>query len=62
MRNSKVSARSSNSSVTLRLLKKLIMGIADLKKRSIQHTCIMFLEIACQRSFKGLQDQAKDPK
>ena len=38
------------------------MGIPDLKKRSIKHTYIMFLEIACQRTFKGLQDQAKDPK
>ena len=61
MRNSRVSTRSSNLSVTLRLLQKL-MGIPDLKKRSIQHTYIMFLEIACQRTFKGLQDQAKDPK
>ena len=43
------------------MLQKL-MGIPDLKKRSIKHTYIMFLEIACQRSFKGLQDQAKDPK
>ena len=34
MGNSRVSARSSNLSVTLRLLQKL-MGIPDLKKRSI---------------------------
>ena len=61
MRNTRVSTRSSNLSVTLRLLQKL-MGIPDLKKRSIQHTYIMFLEIACQRTFKGVQDQAKDPK
>ena len=43
------------------MLQKL-MGIPDLKKSSIKHMYIMFLEIACQRSFKGLQDQAKDPK
>ena len=61
MKNSKVSTRSSNTSVTLRLLQKL-MGIPDLKKRSIQQAYVMFLEIACQRTFKGLQDQAKDPK
>ena len=61
MRNSRVGTRGSNLSVTLRLLQKL-MGIPDFKKRSIKHTYIMFLETACQRAFKGLQDQAKDPK
>ena len=42
MRNSRVGARVSNSSVTLRLLQKS-MGILDLNKRSVQHTYIMFL-------------------